>query len=124
MDNGTLNGADDILEAVDVETDQLRSDVVPDGTDNCTGCIAGDDAGRRSFSVALFAGVRKNFHNDIIDGIHCAQCGFEGHAKRDRNGAEFYLSDFHGRISPFQIDRFQTLTSYHAEPLYCHSKNR
>ena len=58
--------------------------MIPNGTKDGPGGVAGDDTSRGCFAVAHRTGIGVELHDNILNAVHSAQCRFE----RTRSGVE------------------------------------
>ena len=84
-----------ILEFIHIPSDEFACDMILNGSDNRSGRIPGDDAGRRRLAEALFSRIRVNFHDYIPDAVHRPERRLERHPQRNCNLSEPDCCNFH-----------------------------
>ena len=95
-----------ILEFIHVPSNEFACDMILNGSDNRSGRIPGNDAGRRCLAEALFSRIRVDFHDHISDTVHCPERRLERHPQRNCNLSEPNCCDFHLSLSSLSSARF------------------
>ena len=79
----------------------MTRDMIPDGTNDGAGGVAGDDSGGRRFAIPHRAAVGMNFYDHIFHAADSAQRSFERSAQGNGDSAQPDLGNYHG-ITFFQ----------------------
>ena len=86
----------DGFQVLHVHPQQGRTDVVPNGAQDRTFGVSGDDRSGRRFTIAHGAVIGEHPHGDVIHRLHRAQGGLEGMAQGQSDATYLNICDLQG----------------------------